>query len=66
MKLSEEPKKGKKNCKKYFRINGKTGKIKISKKLQKGTYKLKVKVKAAGSHNYGPSVKKAVFKIKIQ
>ena len=60
-------KKGKKSFKKYFTINKKTGQIKIkkSKKLKKGTYKVKVKVRAAGNAKYEASTLKTV-KIKIK
>ena len=44
----------------------KGGKVTIKKKLRKGTYKVKVKVKAAGNGNYKPSsVKTVTFKIKV-
>ena len=60
-------KKGKKNYKKYFKINKKTGKIAISKILKKGTYKIKIKVKALGNSNYTASGWKTVTcKIKIK
>jgi hypothetical protein len=42
---------------KKIRINKKTGKITIKKKLKKGTYKLKVKVKAAGTSKYKDATK---------
>ena len=60
-------KKGSKSFKKKFKINAKTGKVTIKKKLKKGTYKLKVKVKAAGNANYKASAWKAVtVKIKVK
>ena len=37
-----------------------TGKITVKKGLKKGTYKVKVKVKAAGNSNYKPSAEKTV------
>ena len=62
-------KKGSKNFKKYFKINAKTGKVTIkkNKKMKKGTYTVKVKVKAAGDSNYKASATKTVtFKIKVK
>ncbi|MCR4691072.1 MAG: InlB B-repeat-containing protein [Lachnospiraceae bacterium] len=48
-------KKGSKNVKKYFKINAETGKLTIKKGLKKGTYKVKIIVKAAGNDAYEPS-----------
>ena len=60
-------KKGKKNFRKYFRINKKTGRLRIKKGLKKGTYKLKVKVRAAGNKVYKASpVKTIKIKIKVK
>ena len=60
-------KKGKKSFKKKFNINAKTGKITVKKKLKKGTYTVKVKVKAAGNANYKASAWKTVtFKVKVK
>ena len=53
-------KKGSKNFKKKFSINKKTGKVTVKKGLKKGTYKLKVKVRAAGDKNYKASAWKTV------
>ncbi len=47
-------------------INRKTGKITIKKGLKKNSYKVKVKVKAAGNKKYKPITKTVVFKIKIK
>lgn len=58
-------KKGKKSFKKYFRLNKKTGKVTVKKKLKKGTYKVTVKVRAAGNANYKASAWKNVT-IKVQ
>ena len=53
--------------KKYFKVNAKTGKITVKKKLKKGTYTLKIKVKCAGSGNYKPSAWKTVtVKVKVK
>ena len=63
--LSSAKKKGK-NFKKSFKVNTNTGSVKIRKKLKKGTYKVTVKVKAAGNANYNASaLKTVVFKVKI-
>jgi hypothetical protein len=60
-------KKGKKSFKKKFNINAKTGKITVKKKLKRGTYKVKVKVKAAGNANYKASAWKAVtFNVQVK
>lgn len=60
-------KKGKKSFRKKFSVNAKTGKITVKKRLKKGTYKVKVKVKAAGNANYKASAWKTVtFKVKVK
>ena len=62
-------KKGKKSFKKYFRIDKTTGKltIKKNKKMKKGTYKVKIKAKAAGNGNYKASAWKTVtFKVRVK
>ena len=52
---------------KNITINKKTGKVTIKKGLKKGTYKVKVKVKAAGNTNYKASaVKTVTFSIKVK
>ena len=59
-------KKGKKNFRKKFSVNAKTGKITVKKGLKKGTYKVKVKVKASGNANYKASAWKPVtFKVRV-
>ena len=45
-------------------INKKTGKVTIKKGLKKGTYKIKVKVTAAGNSQYKKKTVKAVFRLK--
>ncbi len=60
-------KKGKKSFKKKFKINAKTGNVTVKKGLKKGTYKVKIKVKAAGNANYKASAwKKVTFRIKVK
>ena len=60
-------KKGKKNFRKYFKINKTTGKLTVKKGLKKGTYNLKVTVKAFGNSNYQASaVKTVTCKIKVK
>ena len=52
---------------KKITINQKTGKVTIKKGLKKGTYKVKVKVKAAGNANYKASAWKTVtFTVKVK
>ena len=41
-------------------VNARTGNIKVKKGVKKGTYKVKVRVKAAGNANYKPSGWKTV------
>lgn len=62
-------KKGSKSFKKYFTISKTTGKVTIKKnsKMKKGTYKVKIKVKALGNTNYAPSAWKSVtFTVKVK
>lgn len=48
-------------------INKTTGKITVKKKIKKKTYKVKVRIKAAGNEQYKPSGWKTVtFKIKVK
>jgi len=52
---------------KKITINKKTGKVTVAKGLKKGTYKVKVKIKAKGNTNYKASAYKTVtFKIVIK
>ncbi|WP_406533692.1 hypothetical protein [Methanobrevibacter sp.] len=52
---------------KKITINKKTGKVTVAKGLKKGTYKVKVKIKAKGNANYKASTFKTVtFKIVIK
>ena len=60
-------KKGKKSYKKYFKINADTGKLTVKKKLKRGTYKVKVKIQAAGNEVFEASPAKTVtVKIKVR
>ena len=43
-----------------------TGKVKVKKGLKKGTYKLKVKVTAAGNANYGKATKTVKVTVKVK
>lgn len=58
------------NKKKYakkFTVNSRNGKITVKKGLKKGTYKVSVKVKAAGNANYKASTWKTVtFKVRVR
>ena len=58
--------KGKKNFKKYFSVDKKTGKITVKKKLAKGTYKVAIKVNAAGNTYYKAGAKTVTVNIKVQ
>ena len=54
-------------AKKYFVIGSKTGKLTVKKGLKKGTYKVTVRVKAAGNAEYKASAwKKVTFKVKVK
>ena len=58
--------KGKKSFRNYFKINKKTGTVTVKKGLKKGTYKIKVKVKALGNSKYKASAyKKVTFKVRV-
>lgn len=47
-------------------INKSTGKVTIKKGLKKGTYAVKIKVKAAGNEDYGAAIMTVTFKIKVK
>ena len=51
---------------KKITIAKKTGKVKVLKGTKKGTYKITVKVKAAGNSNYKALTKKVTFKVKVK
>ena len=51
---------------KKISINKKTGKVTVKKGLKKGTYKVKVKVKAAGNKNYNAKTSTINFKVKVK
>ncbi len=52
--------------KKYFKINPDTGAVTVKKKLKKGTYKIKVRVKVSGNPYYKSMTKTVTFKIKVK
>ena len=58
-------KKGKKNFKKYFKV-AKNGNITVKKGLKKGTYKVKIKVTAAGNSTYKAKTKTVTVTIKVK
>ena len=47
-------------------INKTTGKVTVKKGLKKGTYKVKVNIKAAGTKNYKPLTLTRTFKIQVK
>ena len=57
---------GKKKVAKKIKVNAKTGKITVTKKAKKGTYKVKVQVNSAESANYNPCSKTVAFKVKVK
>ena len=52
--------------KKYFKIDPKSGKVAIKKKLKKGTYKVTCSVTAAGNGDFKKATKTVTFKIKVK
>ncbi|MCR5544568.1 MAG: hypothetical protein K6F55_10525 [Eubacterium sp.] len=58
--------KGNKKYRKYIRVNSKTGKVTVKKGIKKGTYKVKVKVNAAGDQNHDAGKKNVTFKIIVK
>ena len=52
--------------KKYFSVNKKNGKITVKKGTPKGTYKVKIKVTAAGNSNYKSGNKTVTITIKVK
>lgn len=52
--------------KKYFKVNKKTGKITVRKRLRKGSYYLKIKVTAAGNSQYKAASKTRTVKIRVK
>ena len=51
--------------KKYFTVNASNGNITVKKGLTKGTYSVKVSVKAAGDTNYKSATKKVTCKVSV-
>ena len=56
----------KKSGNKKIAINKKTGKVTVKKGLKKGTYKVKVAIKAAGNGNYNAKTVNVTFKVKVK
>jgi hypothetical protein len=57
---------GNKKSKKALKINKNTGKVTVKKKTKKGTYKVKVKVTAAGNENYKVGSKTVSVKVVVK
>lgn len=53
-------------AKKYIKVNAKTGKVTVKKGTPKGTYKFKLRVKAAGNANYKAGVKTVKVKVIVK
>ena len=51
---------------KYLTINKKNGAVTVKKGTAKGTYKIKIRVKAAGNKNYKAGTKKVTVKITVK
>lgn len=64
----EKNKKNKKYSKyrKYFKVNAKTGRLTVKKRLKKGTYRLRIRVKAAGNGQYEPATKTVTCKVRVK
>lgn len=56
----------KKSGNKKITVSKTNGKVTVKKGLKKGTYKVKVKVKAAGNSNYKAVTKTVTFRIKVK
>ena len=56
----------KKSGNKKITVNKRTGKVTVKKGLAKGTYKIKVKVTAAGNGNYKKGTKTVTLRIKVK
>ncbi len=52
--------------KRYFSINKKNGKITVKKGLKKGSYSIRIKVRAAGGSKYLPAEKYAIVKVRVK
>ena len=59
-------KRGKKVAKKYFAVDKKTGKLTVNKGVKKGTYKVTVKVSAAGNKDYKAGTKSVTITVKVK
>ena len=57
---------GNKKSKKALKVNSKNGKVTVKKKTKKGTYKVKVKVTAAGNENYNAGSKTVEVKVVVK
>jgi len=57
---------GNKKSKKALKINAKNGKITVKKKTKKGTYKVKVKVTAAGNKSYNAGSKTVTVEVVVK
>ncbi len=52
--------------KKYFKVNKRTGKLTVKKGLKKGTYKVKIKVTAAGDEGHNKATGTATARIRVK
>lgn len=64
--LSAKKAKHKKEYKRYFRVAKKSGTVRVARNLKKGTYKIKVRVGAAGSDLYEPAAKMVTFTFRVK
>lgn len=49
----------------YFKVNKSTCNVTVKKGLKKGTYKLQIRIKVAGTTNYEPATSKVMCKVKV-
>lgn len=47
-------------------VNKGTGRVTVGKRLKKGTYKIKVEIRAKGNKEFNPAAETAVFKVKVK
>ena len=66
IKVLKGSKKVSKKIAKKFVINKKTGKITLKKGIRKGTYKFRIRVKAAGNKMYKARSKTVTVKIRVK
>ncbi len=59
-------KKKSKSFKKYFKVNKNNGKITVKKGIRKGSYKLRIRIKAGGNKNYKAGSKAVTVTVRVR